>query len=101
MADDRILARMAALREKFVGELCEDRDTLHSLRVRPDARKALTLLLHRLAGRAGTFGFAEISDLAGRAEALAADEGLFAREAGPLLDALDAAIAAAAGSGRK
>lgn len=57
-------ARLAALRARFLDRCRED---LETLRAPPDAT-TLRAVLHRLAGSAGTFGHAEVSELAGRAE---------------------------------
>lgn len=95
MADDRIAARMAALRAKFVAELAGDRAALWRHRTAAPDEAGLGAILHRLAGRAGTFGFMEISELAGRLEALHAEGMTDESQTARLFDALDGAMASA------
>ncbi|QEH79199.1 hypothetical protein EIK56_13980 [Sphingomonas sp. C8-2] len=92
MADDRIAARMAVLRAKFVAELADDRAALRRHRTATLDKDELGAILHRLAGRGGTFGFTGISELAGRLEALCAEDAIEGSEAARLFDALDAAM---------
>lgn len=101
MADERLAARLAVLRAKFVSELADDRTALRELRGTPPVNPALGAILHRLAGRAGTFGFPVISDIAGRLEALCqtAQPNGGSDEIASLLDMLDEAIAIAAQEG--
>lgn len=92
MTDDLLAARIAALRVRFVAELVNDRAELR----RPDG--ATLALFHRIAGRAGTFGFPAISDLASRIETLLREQpGTMSTEAAALLPELDRAMAEAIG----
>jgi HPt (histidine-containing phosphotransfer) domain-containing protein len=52
---------MEALRARFLARTAEDLETLRACDEPADLRP----MIHRLAGSAGTFGFAEISALAG------------------------------------
>ncbi len=58
---------LAALRARFVARCRNDLELLTDLAAHPTRirEEAVRLTLHSLAGSAGTFGFAEISRLAG------------------------------------
>jgi HPt (histidine-containing phosphotransfer) domain-containing protein len=60
---------LAALRSRFIARAAEDLMELHGhLDGAPLDAVALRFTVHRLAGAAGTFGYAEISEAAGKAE---------------------------------
>lgn len=62
-------AAMAELRVRFVARAAEDLRKLRDhQRGMPLSRRDLRALVHRIAGSAGLFGFAEISTLAGRVD---------------------------------
>lgn len=58
---------LAALRTRFVARAADDLATLRTLSAVDDGPQ-MQALTHRLAGTAGTFGFAEVSRLAGRVD---------------------------------
>ncbi len=63
---DRFEKKFAVLRKRFATRLVEYADQLEdSLRRCPDSHAELTDLVHRVAGTAGSFGFAELSAAAG------------------------------------
>jgi HPt (histidine-containing phosphotransfer) domain-containing protein len=95
-------ARLVELRQRFVERTRRDGDTVRGLRTRLDAGEALagdllrdlTRTVHGLAGAAGVFGFDEISEAAHRAELnLRHLDGVFG-DPRPLLDVLEARLAA-------
>jgi len=60
---------LAALRSRFIARGAEDLTALRGhLDGAPLDATALRFTVHRLAGAAGTFGYAEISEAAGKAE---------------------------------
>ena len=60
---------LAALRSRFIARGAEDLAALRGhLDGAPLDATALRFTVHRLAGAAGTFGYAEISEAAGKAE---------------------------------
>jgi HPt (histidine-containing phosphotransfer) domain-containing protein len=76
-------ARFAALRERFLARSRGDLELVEAALPDPDAvdREELRRTIHRLAGAAGTFGFAELSRLAGEADdALMVDDGMVTDE---------------------
>jgi HPt (histidine-containing phosphotransfer) domain-containing protein len=69
--------RLARLRLRFLDRCVEDLAALKPLVGRvPLDREAARWVVHRLAGAAGTFGFGELSRVAGEA-----DDGLLAKDA--------------------
>jgi len=72
MANDAVEARMRQLAQRFVGALPADVARLRAATASADAPEAAGLA-HRIAGRAGTFGFPAISVGASRLETLIAE----------------------------
>lgn len=62
------IAGLARLRRKFVDRARQDLLSLRRHRAAPLAPEDLHLVVHRLAGAAGTFGFAALSSAAEAAE---------------------------------
>jgi HPt (histidine-containing phosphotransfer) domain-containing protein len=61
--------RFAALRERFLVRTREDMAAIEKAAATQDPdRDALRRVVHRLAGAAGTFGFATLSRIAGEAD---------------------------------
>lgn len=63
-------ARYAALRERFLARSVEDLGVIEAALKAPHEadREELRRTVHRLAGAAGTFGFADLSRIAGEAD---------------------------------
>ncbi len=73
MADDLVQSKLRRLADRFLGSLAGDMARLRPASYDDAARAEVRLTLHRLAGRAGTFGFTEIGVKASRLEALILD----------------------------
>jgi HPt (histidine-containing phosphotransfer) domain-containing protein len=105
MTNDVVEAKLRQLAERFLTTLPGDLARLRSAMADDEPAAVVGGILHRMAGRAGTFGFPRISDQASRLEALVL-EGRWtederagaAFEAG--LDALEALSAEALEAGR-
>jgi HPt (histidine-containing phosphotransfer) domain-containing protein len=85
MTDERVEARLRQLALRFLNGLPDDLARLRSARADDDPAEVLGGILHRIVGRAGTFGFPAVGALAsqletmvieGRWTASAFDEGL-------------------------
>lgn len=95
-------ARFIELRQRFIERTCRDGATIRDLRARLDGGEPLSgdLLrdlcrtVHGLAGAAGVFGFEDISEAAHRAEISLRRLDAAPPDPRPLLDALDAHLAA-------
>ena len=77
MAADVLQARLREMGERFLASLAEELAALRALTSAapdaPDAPDAANAIVHRVAGRAGTFGFPAISIQASRLESLIID----------------------------
>ena len=71
MAADALQHRLRLLGERFLATLFDDLAALRALS--DDAPEAANAIVHRIAGRAGTFGFPAISIQASRLESLIID----------------------------
>lgn len=74
MANDAVESRLRQLAQRFVDALPADVARLRAATAAADIGEAAGLA-HRIAGRAGTFGFPAISAGASRLETLIADSG--------------------------
>ena len=94
MAADVLQARLREMGERFLASLGQDLAALRALS--SDAPDAANAIVHRIAGRAGTFGFPAISIEASRLETLIIDGHFGTPAFGPALAKLEA-LANAAG----
>jgi HPt (histidine-containing phosphotransfer) domain-containing protein len=70
MTDERVEARLRQLAARFLSGLPEELARLRSSRADDDAADVLGGILHRMAGRAGTFGFPAIGAQASQLETM-------------------------------
>lgn len=96
MAADVLQARLREMGERFLASLAEELAALRALTsAAPDAPDAANAIVHRVAGRAGTFGFPAISIQASRLESLIIDGQFGAPEFELALAELEALASAA------
>ena len=93
MAADVLQARLREMGERFLASLGEELAALRALT--SDAPDAANAIVHRIAGRAGTFGFPAISIQASRLESLIIDGQFGAPAFAPALAELEALASAA------
>ncbi len=70
MADDVFAAKLRQLADRFLTALPADLTKVRGAMGAEDAADAIGGILHRIAGRAGTFGFPHITEQASQLEAL-------------------------------
>ena len=93
MTTDALQARLREMGERFLVTLADDLAALRGLS--DDASDAANAILHRIAGRAGTFGFPAISIQASRLESMILDGHFGAQAFAPALAELEALASAA------
>ncbi len=75
MADDIVELKLRQLADRFLGSLAADIGRLRPGSADDSTKAEVRMILHRLAGRAGTFGFPEIGAKASCLEAMILEGG--------------------------